>query len=235
MYWDNVGGKSIFKKTGYFASSSIPIGLNLDFALFRRVSVRLDAYYNQTSSEKLDVDNMGSTKTILAGPVLLSKKYADDVKFTGYSYKTMHFDLAASYTLLAEERSKFSPYIFAGPSIVRMTSNEVGVAVGYSETSQAPYQYMTRYAVLKKPFTMIAFNAGIGAQYKASDRLTLRLSGKYIHGLFPKMINRDYSDKTENSIPMPSDGWNQVYHRFQNAYDQYTRILTVSAGAYFRL
>lgn len=235
LYWDNVGGKSIFKKTDYFASNSTPVGLSLDFALFRRVSVRLDAYYNQTSSKNLDVDNMGSTKTQLAGPVLQSKKYADDIKFTGYSYKTVHFDLAASYALLSEERSKLSPYIFVGPSIVRMIRNEAGIAVGYSETSQAPYQYMTRYAELKKPFNMIAFNAGIGAQYKPSSRMTLRLSGKYIHGLFPKMINQGYSDKTENSIPMPPNGWNEVYHRFQNAYDQYTRIITITGGAYFQL
>ena len=235
MYWDNVKGKSIYKKTGSYASNSIPVGLSVDFAIFRRVSLRLDAYYNQTSNRNLDVDNMGSTKTVRAGSILRSKQYADDVKFTGYSYKTIHFDLAASYTLLREDNGKLSPYIFAGPSIVRMSGNEVGVAVGYSETSQAPYQYMTRYSVLNKPFIMIALNAGAGVQYKANDRLMFRLSGKYIHGLFPKMINSGYSGKTENSIPMPPSGWDEVYHRFQNAYDQYTRIITVTGGVYFRL
>nr|WP_295932251.1 hypothetical protein [uncultured Dyadobacter sp.] len=235
LYWENLTGVSIYKKSEFYSSTSIPIGATVDVALFKRVSIHLDAYFNQASNTKLDVDNMGTTKSLHPNSVLNSEKYAEDIKFTGYSYKTIHFDLAASYTLLREEKSKLRPCIFAGPSVVLMTSNETGIAVGYQEAKQDPYRYMTRYSELQRPIAMIAINTGLGFQYNAGDRLTFQLAGKYIHGLFPKLIIPRFSDKTENSIPMPDEAWGQLHHRFQNAYDQYTRMFTITGSLTVKL
>lgn len=235
LYWENLTGVSIYKKSEFYSSTSIPIGATVDVALFKRVSVRLDAYYNQTSNTKPDVDNMGTTKNLHPNSVLNSEKYANDIKFTGYSYKTVHFDLVASYTLVREEKSKLKPTIFAGPSIVLMTSNETGIAVGYRETNQDPYQYMTRYSELQRPIAMIAINTGLGLQYNTGSRLTFGLSAKYIHGLFPKLINPHFSNKTENNIPMPDEAWEQLHHRFENAYDQYTRMFTIAGSLTVKL
>lgn len=235
LYWDNVKGVSIYRKSDFYASNSVPLGVSIDLRLFEKFSLRLDTYFNQTSNKDLNVDNMGSTKHLHPNSPLNSDKYAEDVKFTGYAYKTIHLDLAASWILTKAEQSKMRPYVFAGPSIVRMNSNEIGVAVGYSETAKEPFQYMTRNASLQRAFIMTAVNAGAGVQYSASDRLTFRLSGKYIHGIFPKLINPGYSGGTDKSIPMRDETWNQVYHRFNNAYDQYTRIFNITGAVYFRL
>lgn len=235
LYWENVKGISVYKKTDFYTSNSIPLGLSVDLAIFRKVSLRLDAYYSQTSNKHLDVDNMGDTKRAIPGSILHSSKYAPDVKFTGYSYKSTHFDLAAAYMPFGSDKNKLSLSVLAGPSIVVMNTNEMEIAVGYSETSQPPFQYLTGFAKLQRPLAMIGINAGLGAQYKINDRFGLRLSGKYVHGLFPKMINPGYSDKTENLAIMPVNAWEQVYHRFKNAYDQYTRIITISGSVYFQL
>lgn len=234
LYWDNVNGISTYKKSDWYTSTSIPIGATIDIGIFKRVSLRLDAYFNSTSNKSLDINNMGYTKNLIPNSVLNSDKYSDDIKFTGYSYKTIHFDLAAAYTL-GENKGKLRPFVLAGPSIVLMYSNENSVAIGYRETTQEPFQYITRNSVLQRPIAMMALNAGVGLQYQASNRLTFRLSGKYVHGLFPKLISPEFSGVPESDLPMPAEAWNQLHHRFQNAYDQYTRIFTVAGALSVRL
>lgn len=233
LYWDNKGGVNVYKKSDWYTSTSVPVGLTIDLGIFKRVSIRLDAYLNNTSNQSLDIANMGNTKRPFS--VLNSDNYSADIKFTGYAYKTIHFDLAATYTLLSEDKGKLRPFILAGPSIVVMHSNENSIAVGYRETTQDPFQYITRKSELQRPIAMIALNAGAGLQYQVSDRIAFRLSGKYIYGLFPKLISPGFGNLPESNIPMPSEAWNQLYHRFQNAYDQYTRIITVSGALHFRL
>lgn len=224
-----------YKKTKFSNSYSIPIGLSFDLRLAKRVSINLDAYVNNTSNRHAYVDNMGWYTVKFPLHLLTPEKFIPQLKMRDYSYKTIQLDLSAVYVLIPEEKSKLQLFAFAGPSLVRMTDSEIGLSAGYQESKEAPISYMTIWSQLKRPYTMIGINAGLGAKYPLGKRLTLRLTAKFIGGIYPKIESHTYSSKKRNETPMPDDTWQSFFSRFGGTYDQYTRMLTINGSLNFKL
>jgi hypothetical protein len=224
-----------YKKTKFSSSYSVPVGLSFDLRLSKRVSINLDTYLHNTSNNAVYVDNMGFYKVKFPLYLLTPEKFVDDLKMTGFSFKTVHFDLSASYAVIPRDKNKLEMSVFAGPSIVSMTDSEIQLSAGYRENKEAPVTYMTRWSKLKRPYTMIGINAGVGAKYPLSERLTLNLAAKFIGGIYPKIENQSYTAEKRNETPMPDDTWQGFFSRFDGTYDQYTRIFTISGSLSIRL
>jgi outer membrane protein W len=231
----HINGRLTYEKTDYFTSNSIPVGLSINVALSKRMSIRLDSYFNNTTARNLKDNSVGTASVAFPNYLLHPERYDRNITLSGYSYKTFHFDLSGSYTLFRQERSKIRPYIFAGATLARLSSAEMAVRTRYRENEQSSYQNFTGHVVLDRSFSMIGINAGLGAEYDAGKRLTFRFAGKFIGGIYPKITHAQVSGKVENTTTMPDSTWVFEDVRFLSSYDQYTRMFTVTGGAYFRL
>ncbi|MGG7660989.1 hypothetical protein [Dyadobacter sp. BHUBP1] len=231
----DIGGRVVYKKSPYMSGTSMPLGLSLDIALAKRMSIRFDGYRNNLSIQNLNINDFGDARIAFPNYLLHPELYDPSLQLTELSYKTWQIDIAGSYTIIRPDRSKLTPYLFAGPSIVRLKSAEMGLSTRYRETEDAPYNRITGYVLLDRPVHMIGFNAGLGAQYHTGKRWTFRLAVKFVGGIYTKISHTRMSPKVKNETTKPDNTWNFGGNVFSNVYDQYTRNLSVNGGAYFRL
>ncbi|GGM98744.1 hypothetical protein GCM10010967_35800 [Dyadobacter beijingensis] len=228
-------GNVVYKKTGYASGSTLPLGLSIDIAMAKRMSILVDAYGNNTSIENLNIGGFGAAEIIFPNYLIHPELYDRSLNLSELSYKTFQIDIAGSYSLMRPERSKIRPYLFGGPTIMRLRSAEMGLSTGYRETKDAPFSYVTGYVEIDRPAHMIGFNAGVGAQYDLHKRWTLRLSAKFVGGIYPKISHTKVSSRIENGTTMPDKTWNFRFNNLMGTYDQYVRNFSINGGLYFRL
>ncbi|OJV17521.1 MAG: hypothetical protein BGO21_13745 [Dyadobacter sp. 50-39] len=228
-------GENIYKKTGYASGYSIPLGLSLDIALAKRMSIRFDVFNNNVSFHQPNVSGIGTAEIAFPNYIIYPELYDRNLTLSEFSYKSYQLDIAGSYTLFRPERSKIRPYIFAGPTIARLQTAEMGLSSGFRETRESPYRYITGYIELDRPVHMVGFNAGLGAQYDVSKKWTVRLAAKFTGGIYTKISHTRLSSKVKNETTKPNGTWDFRYNVFSHAYDQYLRNFSLTGGLYYRL
>ncbi|MCF2486709.1 hypothetical protein [Dyadobacter sp. CY347] len=230
-----VKGRVAYRKTEFNSSSSIPLGLRIDLDLFKRVGIELGAYFNKTKAENIFLENTGFHSIPFPQSILIPKKYDTDLKTTGFLSSTMHFDLAMNVVLNRDERNKFKPYAFAGPTIAIMLRNEIKQGIGYQEDPQSEMAYFHRWSKLDSKKYLVGLNAGLAADYAITKRITLNASAKFTGGIYPKIRNRTFLPKTQNDTSMPESGFGMFDSSFWHSYDQYLRMVSVGTSATYTL
>ncbi|WP_212568013.1 outer membrane beta-barrel protein [Dyadobacter psychrophilus] len=230
-----VKGRVAYRKTEFTSTSSIPLGLRADLDLSKRVGIEFGVYFNSTKAENIFMENTGVHVIPFPQSILIPKKYDTDLKTTAFSYQALHFDLAMNVNLNRDERSKFKPYAFAGPTVAIMLKNQIKQATGYQEDAQSEMGYFYRWTKLDSKKYLVGFNAGLGVDYALNKRITLNASAKFTGGLYPKIRNRTFLTKTQNDTSAPDTGFGVFESSFWHSYDQYLRMFSVGLSANYKL
>lgn len=228
-------GKDLYEKTGTSKTGSTPVGILINLNLFPQISIDLGIYQNRINANEESVGNMATYEIRFPHSILIPEKFDTDVKLRGYSFRTYNFDLSVNYSPIKQLRSKIHPYVFAGPSIVSMNESELTLSGGFRDGNPVQETRITRWYKSTEKQYMIAFNGGLGVKYGLGKRFNLNVAGKYVRGIYPKIRSNIVLIKEQNDTPRPSNNFGNFAPRFQSRYDQYSRLLSVSASVMFRL
>lgn len=224
-----------YRKTEFTSSFSVPLGVRVDIDLSKRVGIELGVYFNRTKAENLFMEKTGVHVIPFPQSILIPNRYDTDLKMTRFSFTAMHFDLAMNVALIRDERVRLKPYLFAGPTIATLFKNEIKQAAGYQENEQSEIEYFYRSTKLDSKKYAIGFNAGFGADYAVTKRITLNASAKFTGGLYPKIRNQSFLTETQNDTSIPETGFGRFDSVFWHSYDQYLRMFSAGISASYKL
>lgn len=222
-----------YSKTKSYFGNSTPVGLQMNIVFSPKISFSIAGYFNQTSFNGIVTDSIGFYKIIGKSSLLIPEKFDPKLKWNGYSFKTVNLDLDVNY-VLTKNKFGLKPYVFAGPSVVIMTQNEVLISAKFIN-DKTTESYINRWFRSKRSEFMIAYNAGAGLNYQTKKRILLSLSGKIQIGNFPKISEFRILSTEENTTPVESSVFGEYTTSFTHRFDQHSKLFSINAAVLFKL
>jgi hypothetical protein len=229
-----VGGTKAFMKTPYYKARPVPVGIQFAISMAPRLNIELSSYFNHTYLNDFKSDSIGNFKLYGIPSYALAQKFENSIKMSGFRFKTFNFDLSLKYYLTKVRMARLRPFVFAGPSIVVMTRTEMKLSVKFNnDANTASYDHRCYKSHTKD--LMVALNCGAGIDYQISRRFSTSLSGKYQGGIYPKTLFTMDLQREENNTPVENITMIEVMSKFQDRYDQYSRLLYLNGSIMFKL
>jgi hypothetical protein len=236
IYSGYVNGKLVYETTDFVSSNSVPLGIRVDLNLSKKIGIDLGIYMNQTTRKNLNIAETGIYQnTYFFQYSQEYKNFERDIKTRAFSFKTFHLDLALNVMLARDERSKFKPYLFAGPTIARMLENEIQQAIAYKDTDQH-VSYFSRWMKLDIRQYMIGINGGLGIDYALNKRITFNASAKFVGGIYPKIRGLVDTSKKQNDTSLADRAFRGFYDSdFEHTFDQLFRAYSFGISTTYKL
>ncbi|NIJ55722.1 hypothetical protein [Dyadobacter arcticus] len=220
-------------KSKFYRDNSLPFGIQAGVGLFPKIFISLGILRNSVSHSDLFIDDVGFYKIQGNASILIPEKFDPKVKLNGYSFRSIHFDLALQYVLNPE--SRLQVYAFAGPGIAIMTQNKLTLSAKFTNTNPQTETFIFRTSTSPLKNYLVSIEGGFGLKHRIGRNMLVDVSGKYSRGMYTKILRRPQNENEVNNTPQKSEVFGEFDTSFRYRYDQYFRQLAAQISFLFEI